>query len=370
MYLSPFQISLFLQCPLKYRLQYVDGLGDVFGRPRSYFSFGNTIHQTLRDYYRLGGPSQNPFPLLYKLYRSLWQGIEPVEEGYRDREEAEDYYYRGYYMLKNYYRRHQDEDRETLYIEESFKEEILSGITLGGRIDRVAKTPDGYVEIIDYKTGKRVPKKEELREDIQPAIYYYLVKRKFKEERVRIINYYLFKDTMVQLEEVALGEENLKELAKRLKGEFDRGIFPSQKNRFCSFCDFLLLCPQMMKDEESMGPRMREKILGLAREEIYDSPILSLRAALLALEDGDLSGAEALFEGVESKELELSKEQDSLYRLKKAELYLKQKRKAEAREELLRFTSNKGEGVDLPGFSYLYDWLQISLERKEGEACL
>lgn len=364
MILSPFQISLFLQCPLKYRLQYVDGLSQEFHRPRSYFSFGRTVHAALRDFYRLGGPAQNPFPLLYQLYRNQWQGIDPVQLGYRDREEAEDYYYRGYYMLQHYYRAHEEENRKTLYLEEFFQGEILPGMILGGRIDRVAETPDGWVDIIDYKTGKRVPREEDLKEDIQPAVYQYLVKKALQTEKVRICSYYLFKKKTLLLEELDLGEEELMELTQTIREQIDQKVFPSQKNRFCSFCDYQILCPQQMEKWELMGQRSRDQIVELARSHIYESPILFLQAGLLALEEENGTTARKFFQEVEKRKGELSPEQALLFHLKQAQLYLKEGERELAQALLLEIESLQQEGVTLPGSDYLLEWLQLRLNKE------
>lgn len=361
MVLSPFQISLFQQCPLKYRLQYVDGLSEEFARPRSYFSFGNTVHAALRDFYRLGGPAENPFPLLYRLYRNQWKGIDPVVEGYKNREEAEDYYYRGYYMLQHYYRDHAKEDGKTLYVEEFFQAEILPGISLGGRIDRVAETIDGWVEIIDYKTGKWVPEEDALRQDIQPAIYYYLVKKRLKAQRVRIKNYYLFKKKTILLEELDVGEEELKVLSRGLQEQMERKIFPSQRNTFCSNCDFQVLCPQQMEEVDAIGSRARDQIMELAQSQIYDSPILLLTAALLALEEDDAQQARTFIEGVEKKKEELAPEQALLYHVKQAEIYLKEGDRDLARQCLPEIQSIQDRGVRLPGTDYLVEWLTLTL---------
>lgn len=361
MYLSPYQISLFQQCPLKYRLQYIDGLGDEFIRPRSYFSFGNTIHESLRDFYRLGGPSQNPFPLLYTIYRGKWEGIDPLELGFKNRKEAEDYYYRGYYMLKNFYRQHEHEEGETLSLEETYEREMSPGITLGGKIDRIKKTPDGWIEIIDYKTGKYVPKEKDLRKDIQPAVYYYLIKESLQVPKVRIKNYYLFKDKTILFHEPDLKEEDLEDLLKTMKTEIEGGTFESKKNRFCSFCDFQILCPQMIQ-AEAPGPRIQEKIIDLAQSQIYDSPILFLKAALLSLENGHSQKAREFFQEVEKRKEGLALEQYYLFTLQKAQLYLKEERKKEARVLLKEVGSISQEGVSLPGTDYLLEWMELALE--------
>jgi RecB family exonuclease len=55
-------------------------------------------------------------------------------------------------------------------LEKFFKLKINQKICLIGKIDRVDQLPDGIIEIIDYKTGKK-PAAKELENDLQLAIY-------------------------------------------------------------------------------------------------------------------------------------------------------------------------------------------------------
>ena len=49
-YLSYTQLSTYLECPLRYRLRYVDGIEDSEGTPAA-LVFGRAIHQALAGYY-------------------------------------------------------------------------------------------------------------------------------------------------------------------------------------------------------------------------------------------------------------------------------------------------------------------------------
>ncbi len=362
MYLSPFQISTYQQCPLKYRFHYLDQLADEFARPRHYFSFGRMVHSTLRDYYRLGGCLENGFQLLKEIYREKWKGIEPEQEGYRNRQQAEDYFHRGYYMLRRFYRQSASESRKTLALEQSLKYEISSGLSLGGRIDRLARSQDGILEVIDYKTGKRVPSEAQLKQDIQPAIYRYLVQQTFQEEEVRIINYYLMKDRVIVLEELALDGEGLKTLALQLQEKIEGGIFPARLNNFCGFCDFRLLCPRPEIEQQlELGSRQRERILELA-EAGSKSPLLLLKAGRLVSEGGHDREAILLLEQLLEKEIRLSPLQDFVLSSRLAPLYLKQGRGGEARNMLNRMQKHLKEGLEYPDADYMLEWIELKLE--------
>ena len=39
---SPFKLNMFLQCPRQYKFHYIDGLKDIYKKPRAYFTMGET----------------------------------------------------------------------------------------------------------------------------------------------------------------------------------------------------------------------------------------------------------------------------------------------------------------------------------------
>src|SRR4030067_88575 len=47
---SPFSLNMFQQCPRQYRYQYIDHLGDIYRKARPYFTMGDHVHATLKDF--------------------------------------------------------------------------------------------------------------------------------------------------------------------------------------------------------------------------------------------------------------------------------------------------------------------------------
>ena len=66
-------------------------------------------------------------------------------------------------------------------------ENILSGI-----IDRIDKLPDGRIEIIDYKTGKRIASQKEADNNLQLSLYALAVKNRWPKISLKNISLSLY----------------------------------------------------------------------------------------------------------------------------------------------------------------------------------
>jgi RecB family exonuclease len=64
--------------------------------------------------------------------------------------------------------RAEDADSRVAFVEHAFEVPLAEGIALRGKIDRVDRLPDGGIEVVDYKTGKR-PGPWKIKDDVDRA---------------------------------------------------------------------------------------------------------------------------------------------------------------------------------------------------------
>src|SRR5687767_11662348 len=89
--LSHSSISMFQECPQKYKFKYIDKIPE---KPRHFFSFGQSVHLALEFFY--GGTSPTP-PTLEELlarYKEQW-----VSGGYKDPGQEAQYFEDGRKIL-------------------------------------------------------------------------------------------------------------------------------------------------------------------------------------------------------------------------------------------------------------------------------
>lgn len=239
MKLSFSKIRTYLECPLKYYFIYILNFKT---KPKSYLSFGKTIHSTLSEFHKL-----EPYPSfddLRKIYEEKW-----INEGFLDKEEEEKEYKKGLLILKNYYSKNIFNYNKAYMVE---KEVIykIKDILITGFVDRIDKFNDEY-EIIEYKTGKNSIEYNSIglidgNNILQMSIYYLAFKYQFKKYPKNIIIYYLSldKDEKIYLNfNNNISKDTVKTILN-VNNNILNNNFYKKENEFCKYCDFIKECKE------------------------------------------------------------------------------------------------------------------------------
>lgn len=280
MWISYSKYSTFKQCPLKYKLQYIDKIPT---KPAPALFFGSTIHSCLEWLHRPGA-TQEPrsYGDLLKYLYSIWVPGEALaaylaeenldfdawlDAGGCSLERAEQ-------ILEGYYKKHVpgDDDFDKVpmpahAVEKKFMIKF-DGDIVNGIIDRVDLLDDGSFEIIDYKTNKKAPNR--LFDDNleQLAIY------KWAAEEGRVwpngsfdpgdplgfspvkmaglffvdpsCNDKIFPDKELDVPAI---KTKVRETIDKIKDQTalnkkGEAAFAPSANRLCDWCDFQELCPE------------------------------------------------------------------------------------------------------------------------------
>jgi DNA helicase-2/ATP-dependent DNA helicase PcrA len=162
-FVSYSQLDLFQTCPLKYKYRYIL---QVPVRPHHALTFGQSIHNTLRDFHRFQQQGQKPDKkTLLHLYEKHF-----VPFGYESEEHKHKRFDSGKKALNAYFDLYQNQfSGKPYWLEKSFRINIAD-TWLIGKIDRIDKLANGAYELIDYKTGS-VKSQQEVDKDVQLTIY-------------------------------------------------------------------------------------------------------------------------------------------------------------------------------------------------------
>jgi putative RecB family exonuclease len=164
---SPTRLLTFIDCPRRYRMNYLERPTPAPGPPWAHLSFGASVHQALRGWYDLpaGGRTSGAGGTLV---RRGWIG-----EGYRDPEQSELYRERAAAMVESYAAGLDPAD-EPAGVERTVALRT-STMAVSGRIDRLDERvgPDGRRElvVVDYKTGRRPTTTDDARGSLALALY-------------------------------------------------------------------------------------------------------------------------------------------------------------------------------------------------------
>jgi putative RecB family exonuclease len=246
--LSPFRIQIYRQCPRKYKWIYIDKIWDDYKKPRPYLDFGNSLHLTLRDYYRIGGPQRHGLDKLLSIYEERW-----VARGYESPDQEEEYRQVGKQALIQYYDAHRGQPTRIVFAERTLRTR-LPNCGLFGKIDRLDLTEDEGFEVVDYKTGKsRIGEEDD--DTLAMPVYDILVKANYGEDRPVLVTRYMLRENRAdsrieppeRLEQV---KAEVSRIADAIMGDAE---FAPTPNRFCRWCDFLEICEPGQKAQKADG---------------------------------------------------------------------------------------------------------------------
>lgn len=235
--LSHSSVSTYRSCPLKWKFRYVDKIPD---KPRSFFSFGKSVHAGLEFLFT----KRENWPTLDQLlehYRSQW-----LREGYESPAQEKWFFQEGDRILRGFYARQKPESTNVLDVELKFTIGI-EGIPVMGYIDRVDLTPKGGLSIIDYKTGKAFDKSR-VRTDPQLTLYQIACAQLFGKPVETVTLYHLNSLTPLTVPAHSPTMENnvramVVEAARGITGQ-NYEAKPDERG-VCQYCDYAQICPAL-----------------------------------------------------------------------------------------------------------------------------
>ena len=233
-YISYSQIDNYLICPLRYKYSYTLRIPVA---PNHSLSFGNTIHETLKEFHTQKMFGKNPsLEDLLKIYERNW-----IPLGYLDDKHRKLRFESGKELLTKYFEKNKDITSKHIGLEKSFNLDI-EGIKLKGKIDRIDELPDGKIEIIDYKTGS-IKTQKEVDQDTQMTIYTMAATEALKIKPDILSLYYVESgeklSTKRTQKQVGAEKETIKDVVKGIK----ENSFEANPGKHCTWCDYKNICP-------------------------------------------------------------------------------------------------------------------------------
>ncbi|MEO7843232.1 MAG: PD-(D/E)XK nuclease family protein [Candidatus Eisenbacteria bacterium] len=254
------RLNAYDNCPLQYRLRYVDEV--EVPRRESIESFlGKRVHEALEFLYlNVSGPFKPTLGDVTERYREAWErewsdAIHIVRSGTT----VAGYQANGRRCLEQYYRRHDPFDRGRTVGAEvlvTYPLDPERDLHLRGYIDRLVDLGNGDYEIHDYKTGFRVPGQAELDRDRQLGLYQLAVTAQLPDVRsVKLVWHYLAHDRMM----ISIRTpDQLRDLRDRVIAQIAvierataSGDLPPRVTPLCAWCEYKPVCSAWNPDEHA-----------------------------------------------------------------------------------------------------------------------
>lgn len=232
--LSYSSISTYEQCPLLYKLKYIEGRRE---EKKFYLSWGKSLHDALEFLYGVKVPPAPSMDDVLACYREKWR-----DGGYETAEQEKNYFAEGERILTDYYLANIENWRLPAAVERQFNLEI-DGVKLTGFFDRVDKLDNGTLAIVDYKSSQRLFDKDYLAGDLQLTLYQLAAEMLWDLPVSKLSLYHLRSNTACCTGPRSADQlDEARNLIARVAAKIERGCFEPVENHYCP-CDFPERCP-------------------------------------------------------------------------------------------------------------------------------
>lgn len=241
-YLSVSQIETFQICPLHYKLRYIYNLPT---EPTASISFGISIHCALRDFYQeIRSGAKASEKLLISQLEKNW-----LNAGYSGKKHKQQYWDKGLVYLKGYYKIGFDKNVIPELMENKFNLNLGNNLKIGGTFDRVDRLGGELVEIVDYKTGEKVPTQKDADKDLQLGVYALAATKiqselfNKKPEQVKLSLYYFEGQQKITTTRSKKQLEALEKELFEIRDEIENSDFKCSNHYFCqNKCEYSMFC--------------------------------------------------------------------------------------------------------------------------------
>ncbi len=242
-HLSYSRLSRFEQCPLSFKLHYID---EVPAAPSPQLSFGKAIHEVLEKLLWEHCLEGRPGPLSELRSMELWQEVSQANDmagGGLDR------FQEGAGILTAFVRRQGVIEPESILgVEQEFSFPV-GPFTMVGFIDRVERLDDETVRIVDYKTNQQLFSREEVESSLQLSLYHIAAQTLWPWAKKVRLSYHMLRhglsqDTERTDEQLEVVLQYVEALGRRIEASQE---FPTRLNSFCPSCDHREQCPEFKR---------------------------------------------------------------------------------------------------------------------------
>ena len=262
--LSPSRISDYQQCPALYKYRAIDKLVE---RPGLDALRGSLVHLILEKIFN-NAPADRDFTKAISLTRECWQELVqlepelvcaldenisfPLTESIEITEERLAVLFEEVKtLIANYYSLEDPSKIQPKSTEELIEFNLSDDLKIKGYVDRIDESPQGWLRINDYKTGKS-PNENFSSKAMFQLKFYALVIFKTSKQIPKLLRLIYLKDSQILTyepneQELELTLKKVEAVASQIHSSKETNDWPTNVTKLCDYCYFKSICPAFVK---------------------------------------------------------------------------------------------------------------------------
>jgi putative RecB family exonuclease len=262
--LSPSRISDYQQCPALYKYRAIDKMVE---RPGLDALRGSLVHLILEKIFR-NAPSDRDFTKAVLLTNECWQELVliepelicaldekipfPLTETVEISQARLDVLFEEVKtLIANYYALEDPSKIQPKSTEELIEFDLSDDLRIKGYVDRIDVSPQGWLRINDYKTGKS-PKENFSSKAMFQLKFYALVIFKSTKQIPKLLRLIYLKDSQILTyepteQELDLTLKKVEAVASQIQRSKETNEWPTNITKLCDYCYFKSICPAFTK---------------------------------------------------------------------------------------------------------------------------
>ncbi len=277
-------LDTFRQCPLKYKFSQIDR---IKAPKLKEAVFGNKIHKALQ-FFHSKEPVSPTLDELLNFLKEIWPASPDASQGgdspFQNQDEDMIYFGEAIKILKNYYNYFARLREKPITLNTETRFEVLlehpknknQKALLRGFIDRVDKTnpPAGEagqgIEVVDYKTAKKLPSQQEVDNNLQLSLYALGVTERWPQfakqglENIKLTFHFLKHQETMSTRRTEEQLDSVKEYVWERLEAIDKSDFPPIPSALCDWCGYKRICPMwkhLYKEQISIDDEEVKKVV-------------------------------------------------------------------------------------------------------------
>ena len=240
--LSYSRVDTYERCPLKFRFRYLDKLPSS---PSPDLSWGSAIHAALEAWWDQKLPNPPPVDVLH---RALYDHWDDTGFAGMTRDEKLVWYRHAHSILTRHHELYAQNYLPAVACEQWFELDLGDDIAVCGSIDQVARTGDGGLGIVDWKTNRRARPRADVAGSLQLAVYALAARELWGQEPAWVALDFVVPGVRVTVDRAEIDVDGAIARIRQTADSIRAERFEANPSPLCKWCDYRGVCPAFEGD--------------------------------------------------------------------------------------------------------------------------